>query len=295
MRGGGRDGFLLAEALSALALSALLMVALLAFTGLLRRSADRAAWRVETMEVSGRTVLTIASEIRQATRARWAPIERAPSAATPTPAAQGARASQTGGDDGGNLNRPAQSAGVQDPDAQQPQGQQQQPDRDFVFTGTPDRMIFALAPEQATGLRAPVMVVWQFDAAGATLRAEGPIRPEAKSAGDVPLGPVARIEPGPERLRFAYIDRDPAGTELIVDAWTDRRRMPVAVRIDRSDTASGVSLGSLRVPILLTGEPGCAAPDQGFCSRVDRQQAQGGSAAQPGRPAPGAPQGGERE
>ncbi|MFC3692459.1 hypothetical protein [Chenggangzhangella methanolivorans] len=295
--GSGRDGFLLVEALSALAISALLIAALLAFTGMLRRSADRTAFRVETMEVAGRTVWTVASELRQTSRQRWAPEERTAGGATPTRAA-----AQPGGaspnarprpgsneeDDGG-----PQTGGRSNADPRQsPDGEQQaaekEPDRNFVFSGTPERVLFALTPELATGLRAPVLVVYQVDASGAVLRAEGAIGPEAKGPDAVRLGPVARVAPGPERIRFAYVDKDQNGEEVILDAWTDRRRMPAAVRIDRSDIATGRPLGSLRVPILLSGEPGCADPEKRFCSRVDRDQSGGaGGATQPGRPAAG--------
>ena len=290
-RRGGRDGFLLVEALSALAISALLIVALLSFTGLLRKSADRAAYRVELMESTNRTVWTIASEIRRTIRLRWAPEQRNPVAAKPTAAPQ-----QTGGRGTQNAD---QDDGAATPNRTNPDGQQdqaEQPERNFVFSGTPERVMFALAPEQANGLRAPVFVIYQIDAAGAVLRAEGAIRADAKGAGEVRLGPVARVEPGPERLRFAYVDKDPNGGETIVDAWTDQRRMPAAVRIDRTDPATGAPLASLRVPILLSAEPGCADPQQGFCSRADGQNTRGG-ATQTGRPGstPGQGSSGEQE
>ena len=292
-RHGGRDGFLLVEALSALAISALLIVALLSFTGLLRKSADRAAYRVELMESTNRTVWTIASEIRRTISLRWAPEQRNPVAAKPTatPQQTGGRGTQNADQDDGEPRRD-----LTNPDGQGQQDQAEQPERNFVFSGTPERVMFALAPEQANGLRAPVFVIYQIDAAGAVLRAEGAIRADAKGAGEVQLGPVARVEPGPERLRFAYVDKDPNGGETIVDAWTDQRRMPAAVRIDRTDPATGAPLASLRVPILLSAEPGCADPQQGFCSRADGQNTRGG-AAQTGRPgsAPGQGSSGEQE
>lgn len=304
--GGGRDGFLLVEALSALAISALLIAALLSFTGLLRRSADRAALRVETLEATNRTVWTIASEIRQATRLRWAPQERPAAAATPTPAAAppGQRGAPQGGPPGqfnapprapNGEDGPDQTGGGQQPPAGGQQGAEQQPDRDFVFSGGPDRLIFALAPEQADGLRAAVMVVYQIDPSGAVLRAEGGIRPEDKGADAVRLGPVLRVEPGPERLRFAYVEKDGHGNETVAEDWTDARRMPAAVRIDRVDPASGQLVGSLRAPILLTGEPGCVDPGQGFCSRESKPkpaaaQAGGRPAQNGGRPPNGQPE-----
>lgn len=291
-RGGGREGFLLVEALSALAISALLITALLSFTGMLRRSADRTALRVETLESSNRTVWTIASEVRQAARTRWAPEQRDPSAGKPD---------QTGRQQGGRDPRaagrgPAEADGEEQTGGRaqaqgEPQGQKQ-PDRNFVFSGAPDRLIFALAAEQADGLRAPVMVAYQIDASGAVLRAEGGIRPEDKGPEAVRLGAVMRVDPGPERLRFAYVDKDPTGLETIIDAWTETRRMPVAVRIDRQDPATGVVTGSLRVPILLSGEPGCADPDMGFCSRVAKTDPKDAGGQPGGRPAGGRPAGG---
>lgn len=279
----GRDGFLLVEALVALALGALILTALLSLTGLLRRSADRAAASVETMEVSGRTLATVAGEIRQASRRRWA---AEPGAAE---AAQGPEApARPGAADQGR--RPpsgtAAARGQAEPEGEGEGGAQQQSEaqanRPFVFSGAPDRVLFALTPEQANGLRAPVLVAYQIDEAGAVLRAEGAIPANATGPRAVKLGPVARIDPGPERLRFAFVDRRPDGGEVILDAWSERLRMPAAVRIDRTDPRSGEVIGSIRLPLLLDGEPGCADPQKGFCSRAEKTARNG--SARPGRP-----------
>lgn len=278
----GRDGFMLVEALAALALGALVLAALLSFTGIMRRSADTAAARLQIMEVSGRTVATVANEVRNATRLRWA--------AEPAPA--GRAASRTG--------QPAQPAATrrviegdaaEGGDGETPSGSgrsERQERRTFVFSGTPDRLLFALAPDQASGLRAPVLVAYQVDPSGATLRAEGAVPATATGPSDVKLGPVLRIDPGPERLRFAFVDRQPNGGEVIVDAWAEPKRMPAAVRIDRTDPRTGVVLGSVRVPLVIDGEPGCADPDKGFCSRVERKGQANGDPPAPGaqRPSP---------
>jgi hypothetical protein len=280
-RGRGSDGFLLVEALSALALSALILVALLSFVGLLRRSADRAAASVETMEITGRTLATIAGEIRQASRTRWAaePGQQGP-ARGPAQPASGADQNPDG------RRRPATQGAQQDEGEGGEAGGGQseaQRNRPFVFSGSPDRVLFALNPEQANGFRAAVLVAYQIDPSGAVLRAEGALPPNATGPGAVRLGPVARIDPGPERLRFAYVERQPGGGEVIVDAWANPLQMPAAVRIDRTDPATGVVLGSLRTPLLLDGEPGCADPQKNFCSRVEKAQA-AGQAAQPAKP-----------
>lgn len=295
---GGRDGFMIAEALSALALGALVLLALATFAGMLRRSADRAAARVETLEVSDRTVLTIAREARRATRRRWAaPPESAAAARAPTvgrPQVQrrpGAdQRSQNYGEDGDGRSTRSQSQnrnGDQDGgDNQEAQGEQDgldeaQRERPFVFSGAPDRLYFALAPEQADGLRADVVVAWQIDEAGAALRAEAPLPAAALGPEDVSLGPVARVAPGPEKLRFAFIAREDGGDEVVTDTWSEPKRMPDAIRIDRLDPTSLAVIGSLRVPIELEAEPGCADPAKGYCSR----QQPGGAG---GRTKPGA-------
>ena len=257
----GRDGFMLVEALAALALGALVLTALLSFTGIMRRSADAAAARLQTMEVSGRTVATVANEVRSAARLRWA-AELAPTgpAATRTTQPAAPRRAVDGepaeGGEGGTSNGGRS---------------ERQESRAFVFSGTPERLLFALLPEQASGLRAPVLVAYQIDPSGATLRAEGAVPATATGPAAVKLGPVLRIDPGPERLRFAFVDRQPNGGEVIVDAWAEPKRMPAAVRIDRTDPRTGLVLGSIRVPLVIDGEPGCADPGKGFCSRVDRK------------------------
>ncbi|MET0314574.1 MAG: hypothetical protein ABW275_09290 [Hansschlegelia sp.] len=221
-RGGGRDGYILVEALAAIALGALVLSALVSFTGVLRRAADRAAASVETMEISGRTLDTLTRELRLATRRRFA-------------------AAGADGDE-----------------------QQQRP---FVFTGTPDRVVFTLDPVQASGLKAPVVVAYQVDANGDLLRAEGALPATAQNIGAVRLGTVERVDPGAERLRFAYVDAAP-GAEVITDDWTNPLKMPAAVRITRLNGATLLPIATLRVPLLIDAEAGCADPDKGFCSRV---------------------------
>lgn len=290
-RRAGRDGFLLIEALSALALGALILVAMLSLTGLLRRSADRAAWGVEVSEISTRTVGTIARELRQAQRRRWAAPPQA-AGAQPTPRPTQPSAQPTGQTAPANPAARAQqmnaAGGPQGEGA--PEGETQSaPPRPFVFSGAPDRVTFALTPRQDSGLRAPVFVAYQVEDTGAILRAEAPLRFDAMGPAGVELGPVARIDPGPERLRFAYVLRDPAGGETILDAWSDPMKMPAAIRIDRFDAATGRPVGSLRVPLLIDAEPGCAG-QRGQCSRVE-VSAQGQDASDPARTGePGAQQ-----
>lgn len=289
----GRDGFMIVEALSALALGALILLAIGAFTGMMRRSADRAAAQVETLEVSGRTILTIANEVRRATRRRWAAppeseVAQADAPAVRRPPTGQSDQSQTGrgrpgsdaGEDGGVTQR---RGGEETAEGETQQGlDEAQRKRPFVFSGTPDRLLFALAPEQADGLRADVIVAWQLDESGAALRAEAPLPGRALGPEDVTLGPVARVAPGPERLRFAFVSRSETGEEIITDAWSETSRMPAAVRIDRLDPGSLAVIGSLRVPIELDGEPGCADPAKGFCSR----EAAGGPGGAGGRGRP---------
>lgn len=284
----GRDGFLIVEALAALGLGALILVALLTLTGMLRLSADRAAARVETIEVSGRTIATIANEVREATRRRWA---AEPESAVDRPFAIGARRSANGQTGGARQTAQQRQPQSEDGDGQsrpEGQGEGQGPELDpaqlkrpFVFSGGPDRLAFALSPVQATGLREDVLVAWQIDEAGAALRAEGPLPATATGVAAVSLGPVARVEPGPERLRFAYVARQPSGDEVVTDAWTETLKMPDAVRIDRLDPRTLVLIGSLRVPIMINGEPGCANPQKGFCSHAPAGGERGGAGRRP--------------
>ncbi|WP_020179438.1 hypothetical protein [Methylopila sp. M107] len=260
----GRAGFLLVEALAALALGALILVALLSLTGLLRRSADRAAYGVETMETSQRTVEAVARELRRATRQRWA----APPPSAAASKRVGARSA------GANAQTPPPPvAETEQGDAAAPDGAEagntpKAPPRPFVFSGSPDRVTFVLAPRQPSGLRAPVFVAWQFEESGATLRAEAPLPPDALGPDSIQLGAVERVDPGPERLRFAYFERGPSGAETILDTWVEPLKMPAAIRIDRLEPGTGRTIGSLRVPLLIDAEPACAGRN-GVCSRYD--------------------------
>lgn len=152
----------------------------------------------------------------------------------------------------------------------------------FVFLGLPDRIVFAIAPVQANGLRAPLVVAYQVPETGVALRAEAPLPAGATTVSDLSFAPARRLSVGAATLRFAYVDRPPAGGEIITDSWDKPDALPFAVRIDRVDPADGRIEASLRAPVVVDAEPGCAAPETNFCSRAPKQPA-----------APGPPQGAE--
>jgi general secretion pathway protein J len=208
------------EALATLALSALLLGALISLSAGLFRVGDKVAAKVETLEIDGRTIAALAREFRMAAPLRWA-------------------------GEGDN--------------------------RAFVFGGTPDRIMFALTPEQPSGLRAAIVVLYQRADNGDLLRAEGPLPVGASTLAEVELGPVSRIPRGADDLRLAYVGRAPGGGEIVADDWSNPKDMPAAIRIDRIERGAGTRLASLRVPLLMDAEPGCADPQQGLCSRVPRK------------------------
>jgi hypothetical protein len=67
-----RAGFLLAEALVTLALSAIILVGLASVVGLLLRSGDRAAAAAERQEVASRAAAALVRDIAAAAPVRWA-------------------------------------------------------------------------------------------------------------------------------------------------------------------------------------------------------------------------------
>jgi general secretion pathway protein J len=237
----GSSGYLLVETLATLAISAAVLAGLASALGLVLRTGDRAAARVEEMERSGRAVAAMARDIRHLARLRWSGAAR----------------------------------------------------RSFVFSGEPDRILFARWTRDADGFPAAEVVVLQSlatDAGGRLLKATAPLPTGAAILSDLRVGPAEEVYSGPSLIRLAYVARpENGGAEILVDAWPSATALPVAVRIGILDPATGRLASSVRVPVLVEAEPGCAAPKTAFCSRVDpsKPSGEGGSSAEEarGRPA----------
>ncbi|TCP80122.1 hypothetical protein C8J31_11758 [Rhizobium sp. PP-CC-2G-626] len=214
-RGLPTSGFLLVEALTAMAIGALLLVALGSLVSLVLRASDRTASTSQQIEETSRIFSTLIGRIETMTPQRWA----------------GAGAG-------------------------------------FVFEGTETALVFARFPkasEAGTGSR---LVILTSD--GPNLREEErslpPNATDIKAVMDRETATTALLQQG-YTVRFAYFSRLPNGKEALTDRWSGRRAMPVAIRIALAD-ARGKLHGSVRVPIRVDAEPGCAAPGQGTCSLV---------------------------
>ncbi|WP_238245726.1 PulJ/GspJ family protein [Methylobacterium iners] len=162
--------------------------------------------------------------------------------------------------------------------------------RGFVFTGSPNRVLLALDRLDADRLGQTAAVLLQSSETrdgGSVFRAEAPLSPLDRDASTLDFGPARSLYAGPARVRFAYVGAVSAGgPELVLDDWPISDAMPVAVRIAFTDPASGSTLSSLRVPLRIEAEPGCAVPRKAFCSRVDDQAGEGQGEA--GAPLPDA-------
>ena len=156
--------------------------------------------------------------------------------------------------------------------------------RAFIFVGEPDRIMFARTTSKV-GAPATTAVVTVQSAGARLLYAEAPLAPGAASLADLRFALVRDMHEGAIAVRFAYFGRaGESGGERLVDAWPAGPALPSAVRISILDSGTGRLLRSLRVPVLIEAEPGCAAPEEAFCSRADpRKRAQAEAPAQPAR------------
>jgi hypothetical protein len=216
-RGRGPSGYLLVETLATFAISASILAGLASALGLVLRTGDRAAARVEEMERSGRAVAAMARDIRHLARPRWSGAAR----------------------------------------------------RSFVFSGEPDRILFARWTRDADGLPAAELIVLQSVATetGGLLKATAALPSGAMTLSALCVGPAEEVYGGPSLIRLAHFARsENGGPEVLVDAWPSATALPAAVRIGMVDPATG-RLSSLRV--LVEAEPGCASPKTAFCSRAD--------------------------
>lgn len=156
--------------------------------------------------------------------------------------------------------------------------------RAFIFVGEPDRIMFARTASKA-GAPATAAVVTVQSAGARLLYAEAPLAPGAASLADLRFGLVRDMHDGGIAVRFAYYGRaGEGGGEVLADAWPAGAMLPTAVRIGIVDAGTGRVLRSLRVPVLIEAEPGCAAPETAFCSRADpKKRAQAETAVPPAR------------
>ena len=102
--------------------------------------------------------------------------------------------------------------------------------------------------------------------------------------GDLAFGPATIVYDGPMSFRFSYYDRLESGEEAVIDEWPSARRSPVAVRVAMIDPRTNAVTSSVRIPLWIDAEPGCAFPDEAYCSYVDRRQVPGPDAAAAGQP-----------
>lgn len=159
--------------------------------------------------------------------------------------------------------------------------------RNFVFAGLPDRMLFSLDRIDADGTPRSLAILLQgteMKVGSAVLRAEAPLSPLDRDETALDFAAAHTIYAGTGQVRFAYIVAPSAGApELVVDAWPSGETLPIAVRVAFTDPASQEILSSLRVSLRIEADSGCAAPRKAFCSRIDPRsvEEQGGPGAPP--------------
>ena len=145
--------------------------------------------------------------------------------------------------------------------------------RNFVFAGLPDRMLFSLDRSDADGTPRSLAILLQgteTKEGSAVLCAEAPLSPLDRDEAALDFAPARTVYAGTAPVRFAYVVAPGEGApERVVDAWPASETLPIAVLFAFTDPASGEILSSLRVPLRIEAEPGCAAPRKAFCSRID--------------------------
>jgi general secretion pathway protein J len=154
--------------------------------------------------------------------------------------------------------------------------------RSFVFDGEPDRLIFAIDRLASGALASTVVVNIQSTNSGVIgrlLRTEAAWLPGAASLHELRFERTRVFYEGRLMVRLAYFARLENGAEAIVDVWQSPETLPSAIRIGLVDPISGSLVSSVRVPIQIDAEPGCAASENTtekvFCSRRPRKPADG--------------------
>lgn len=136
------------------------------------------------------------------------------------------------------------------------------PGAPFVFAGGPDTLRFAGRDETSGEVR---LVTLRAEP-GRVLRTSAPLPAIAAGPDDPAGGSGSEIETGGDLVRFSYFQSLPGGEDVLLDAWALPLAMPSAVRVAILDMRTGEPRASLRIPLMIDAEPGCAAPSRAACS-----------------------------
>lgn len=137
-------------------------------------------------------------------------------------------------------------------------------DARFVFGGGADRLVFAIAGEDA--VRAVALEAEPQAGGTRLLRAEAEIPPGATGLPDLAFADAAEVYSGPEVIAFRYAGRSgPGQAEFVADAWPSGQRHPDAVLVETRSAGA-------RIAFAITAEPACADPEAPCTLRLPREE-----------------------
>jgi general secretion pathway protein J len=212
-------GFILAEALVTMAISAFLLVALISLLHLMTRADARTAELSRRTEADSRAFDTLKRDLRSVTRTRW----------------------------GG--------AGT-----------------DFVFSGSESRIQFAVRDPDAGEIEF-VTLSAEDGIIGRVIRTSVAFPPFVRTSAELGAGVISEIYRGRSNVRFAYFSNLAGDQESLTDGWTQPLSMPSAIRVSLIDPNTRLIESSIRIPLMIDAEAGCAAPRRGLCSYVETGEA----------------------
>lgn len=170
--------------------------------------------------------------------------------------------------------------------------------RTFIFAGSNDRILFTVDRTEQDGLKRTYAVAYQsetIDGVVRLLRSEAPVAPGTEALDAITLPDPTEIYAGPAGIRFSYFEAQPDGSgEILTYRWDKEDKLPSAVRLALTVAEGGAVLDTLRVPLLIDGEPGCALPTGAYCSHADAAPGvspEGGEGGQADGEKPPAPDG----
>jgi hypothetical protein len=167
--------------------------------------------------------------------------------------------------------------------------------RSFIFAGSNDRILFTVDREEQDGLKRTYAVSYQsktVDGVVRLFRAEAPVPPGLAALDAIEMPDPTELYAGPAGIRFSYFEPQADGSgEILTDRWDKEDKLPSAVRLALTVAEGGAVLDTLRVPLVVDGEPGCAAPQSAFCSHADSSGGDDSSGSSQGGTAPPAPEG----
>lgn len=134
-------------------------------------------------------------------------------------------------------------------------------DAGYVFQGEPDRVAFVSARVSDLGQELKRVVL--LGTKNGIFSEERLLPPHVMDVRELPAVAISARLSARFRVKFAYFEKLANGSEMLIDTWSDKSKMPSAIRITLSDGSS--TMRNVRLPIYVSEPPRCGEQEDAAC------------------------------